>query len=128
MAVVVLAPWRNLQHECRCAGIVCIQVQQHTLAALCAWASEAFNSHSLAPQLTSSAYCHHGLYLQQYLHTLDPTRDQALVNKSDDVLLSSYRVPKCWWSPVPNRGMVHANVDGRGTWMRKEALEDQKKQ
>jgi hypothetical protein len=63
-------------------------------------------------------------FLQQHLHTLDPTRDQALVNKSDDVLLSSYRVPKCWWSPVPNRGMVFETVDGRGTWMRKEALED----
>jgi hypothetical protein len=59
---------------------------------------------------------------QQYLHTLDPTRPQALVNKSDDVLLSSYGVPTCWWDPVPNRGMVCDDISGR--WMRKEQLEE----
>jgi hypothetical protein len=66
--------------------------------------------------------------LQQYLHTLSPTRDQALVNKSDDTLLPSYCVPNSWWSPVPNRGMVHDTLGGRGLWMRKEALEELKKE
>ncbi|KAF6265180.1 hypothetical protein COO60DRAFT_1119417 [Scenedesmus sp. NREL 46B-D3] len=66
--------------------------------------------------------------LEQYLHTLDPTRDQALVNKSDDVLLSSYRVPSNWWSPRPNRGMVCATVGGKGVWVRKEVLDDMPQQ
>jgi hypothetical protein len=65
---------------------------------------------------------------QQHLHTLDPTRAQALVNKDDDVLLSSYCVPSCWWNPVPNRGMEYDVINGRGVWMRKEQLDDMKAQ
>jgi hypothetical protein len=44
------------------------------------------------------------------------------------VLLSSYCVPKCWWSPVPNRGMEYGTVNGRGVWMRKEQLQELQQQ
>lgn len=33
-----------------------------------------------------------------YLHLLDPTRDVALCNKSDDILEKELRIPPCWWA------------------------------
>lgn len=44
--------------------------------------------------------------MEMYLHLLDPTRDVALCNKSDDILEKELRIPPCWWEPEPNNGMT----------------------
>eukprot|EP00850_Spirogloea_muscicola_P008473 SM000045S16218 [mRNA] locus=s45:285021:289060:+ [translate_table: standard] len=43
--------------------------------------------------------------LEVYLRMMDPTRDHALMNKTDDVLVAEKRVPPCWFSPTRNLGL-----------------------
>eukprot|EP00850_Spirogloea_muscicola_P023548 SM000366S13818 [mRNA] locus=s366:61728:70586:+ [translate_table: standard] len=43
--------------------------------------------------------------LEVYLRMMDPTRDHALMNKTDDVLVVEKRVPPCWFSPTRNLGL-----------------------
>jgi len=44
--------------------------------------------------------------LEMYLHLLDHNRDQALVNKGDDVLTDDKEIPANWWDPVPHQGLI----------------------
>eukprot|EP00850_Spirogloea_muscicola_P023549 SM000366S13819 [mRNA] locus=s366:71402:72667:+ [translate_table: standard] len=40
-----------------------------------------------------------------YLAMIDPTRDPALMNKTNDVLEVEHRVPPCWFSPTRHLGL-----------------------
>ena len=41
------------------------------------------------------------------MHMVDPTRDPALMNRSDNVLTKQHSIPGCWYQPVVNKGMVY---------------------
>jgi len=49
--------------------------------------------------------------LEMYLHLLDSSRDEALVNKTDDVLVPDKKVPADWWRPLKNKGMIWDEKD-----------------
>jgi hypothetical protein len=51
-----------------------------------------------------------------YLHLLDSSRDCALANKSEDVLLSSKGIPVAWWSnAAPRKGLNY--LPEAGIWL-----------
>lgn len=50
------------------------------------------------------------MHMQMYLHLIDPTRDRALVNKTDDILVPEARVPARWWDPFKNNGMQFTEI------------------
>lgn len=43
---------------------------------------------------------------QVYLHLIDPSRDRALMNKSDDALNEECGIPPSWFTAVMNKGLV----------------------
>lgn len=53
------------------------------------------------------------LVLQMLLHLLDPTRDRALVNKSDSILTDGEKIPDDWWDPVPYKGLTKDSNTGK---------------
>ena len=46
-------------------------------------------------------------YVQVYLHLVDPNRDRAMMNKSDNVLTEACGVPPCWYEPGAHKGMTY---------------------
>lgn len=54
---------------------------------------------------------------QMYLHLMDPTRDIALMNKSDDIVPDKFGVPPCWW---PSKMKPEKGSDGEVKWVKSE--------
>ncbi|KAK9833206.1 hypothetical protein WJX74_010400 [Apatococcus lobatus] len=49
------------------------------------------------------------------MHLIDPSRDYALMNKTEDALLDEHKIPTAFFSP-PFKGMYHNSKLGR--WQR----------
>ena len=54
--------------------------------------------------------------LQMYLHLLDHSRDKALANKGDSVLIDKEGIPANWWDPVPHQGLIFDESERK--WIR----------